>query len=42
MKKKLYFTLFFWKMNKGDLPLMCSYDFWCEFNDLVVVLAFIV
>ena len=30
-----YSYLFFYKMNKGDLPLMYSRVFWCEFIDLV-------
>ena len=29
-------------MNKGDLPLMYSCDFWWEFIDLVVLLAVMV
>ena len=29
-------------MNKGDFPLMYSCVFWCEFIDLVSVLAVIV
>ena len=37
-----YSYLFFYKMNKGDLPLMCSCVFWCEFIDLLVFLAVIV
>ena len=28
-------TYFFYKINKGDLPLMYSCVFWCEFIDLV-------
>ena len=31
-----YSYLFFYKINKGDLPLMYSCVFWCEFIDLVV------
>ena len=31
-----YSYLFFYKMNKGDLPLMCSCVLWCEFIDLLV------
>ena len=27
---------FFYNINKGDLPLMYSCVFWCEFIDLVV------
>ena len=27
---------FFYDINKGDLPLMYSCVFWCEFIDLVV------
>ena len=27
--------LFFYKVNKGDAPLMYSCVFWCEFIDLV-------
>ena len=27
---------FFYNINKGDLPLMYSRVFWCEFIDLVV------
>ena len=30
-----YFYLFFYKINKEDLPLMYSCVFWCEFIDLV-------
>ena len=30
-----YSYLFFYKINKGDLPLMHSCVFWCEFIDLV-------
>ena len=30
-----YSYLFFYKINKGDLPLMYSCVFWCEFIDLV-------
>ena len=30
-----YSYLFFCKINKGDLPLMYSCVFWCEFIDLV-------
>ena len=30
-----YSYLFFYKMNKGDLPLMYSCVFWCEFIDLL-------
>ena len=38
-----YSYLFFYKINKGDLPLMYSCVFWCEFIDLVgVFLAVIV
>ena len=33
---------FFYKINKGDLPLMYSCAFWREFIDLVVFLAVIV
>jgi len=36
---KYHFTftlIFFYKMNKGDLPLMYSHYFCCEFIDLVV------
>ena len=29
-----YSYLFFYKMNKGDLPLMYSCVLWCEFIDL--------
>ena len=31
-----YSYLFFYKMYKGDLPLMYSCVFWCEIIDLVV------
>ena len=31
-----YSYLFFYKINKGDLPLMYPVLFWCEFIDLVV------
>ena len=31
-----YSYLFFFTINKGDLPLMYSCAFWCEFIDLVV------
>ena len=31
-----YSYLFFFTINKGDLPLMYSWAFWCEFIDLVV------
>ena len=34
-----YSYLFFYKINKGDLPLMYSCAFWCEFIDLVGFLA---
>ena len=37
-----YSYLFFYKINKGDLPLMYSCVFWCEFIDLVGFLAVIV
>ena len=30
-----YSYLFFYKINKGDLPLMYSFVVWCEFIDLV-------
>ena len=30
----IFFT-FFYKISKGDLPLMYSCTFWCEFIDLV-------
>ena len=30
-----YSYLFFYKINKGDLPLIYSCVFWCEFIDLV-------
>ena len=30
-----YFYFFFYKINKGDLPLMYSCTFWCEVIDLV-------
>ena len=30
-----YCYLFFYEINKGDLPLMYSCVFWCEFIDLV-------
>ena len=33
--KYYYSYLFFCKINKGDLPLMYSCVFWCEFIDLV-------
>ena len=36
-----YSYLFFYKINKGDLPLMDSCVFWCEFIDLVGFLAVI-
>ena len=32
-----YSYLFFYKINKGDLPSMYSCAFWCEFIDLVGV-----
>ena len=32
-----YSYLLFYKVNKGDLPLMYSDCFWCEFIDLVGV-----
>ena len=38
----IIFYLFVYKMNQGDLPLMYSGDFWCEFIDLVVLLAVMV
>ena len=38
----IIFYLFFYKINKGDLPLMYSFAFWPEFIDLVVFLAVIV
>ena len=38
----IIFYLFVYKMNQGDLPLMYSCDFWCEFIDLVVLLAVMV
>ena len=32
---KYHFSyLFFYKINKGDLPLMYCCVFWCKFNDL--------
>ena len=37
-----YSYLFFYKINKGDLPLMYPCVFWCEFIDLVGFLAVIV
>ena len=30
-----YSYLFFYKINKGDLPLMYPFVVWCEFIDLV-------
>ena len=30
-----YFLLFFYKINKGDLPFMYSLVFWSEFIDAV-------
>ena len=33
--KYYYSHLFFYKINKEDLQLMYSCDFWCEFIDLV-------
>ena len=30
-----YSYLFFYRINKGDLPLIYSCDFWCEFINLV-------
>ena len=35
--KYRYSYLFFYKINKGDLPSMYSCAFWCEFIDLVGV-----
>ena len=35
-----YSFLFFYKMNKGDLPLMCSCVLWCEFIDVLVFFFF--
>ena len=36
----IFLTLiFFYKINKGDLPLMYSCVLWCEFIDLVVFLG---
>ena len=40
--KYQYSYLFFYKINKGDLPLTYSCVFWCEFIDLVGFLAVIV
>ena len=37
----ILFLLIFYKMYKGDLPLMYSCVFWCELIDLVVFLAVI-
>ena len=37
----ILFLLFFYKIYKGDLPLMYSCVFWGEFIDLVVFLAVI-
>ena len=38
-----YSCIFFYKINKGDLPLMYSCVFWCEFINLVgFFVAFIV
>ena len=34
-----YSYLFFYKINKGDLPLMYCCVFWCEIIDLVGFLA---
>ena len=31
---------FFYSINKGDLPLMYSCVFWCEFIDLVVFFSY--
>ena len=41
-KYHFIFYFFFYKINKGDLPLMCSCVIWCEFIDLVGFLAVIV
>ena len=38
----IIFYLFVYKMNQGELPLMYSCDFWCEFIDLVVLFAVMV
>ena len=35
-----YSYLFFYKINKGDLPLMYSCVFWCEFIDLVGLFSY--
>ena len=35
----IIFTYFFYKINKGDLSLMYSCTFWCEFIDLVSFLT---
>ena len=36
-----FILLIFYKIYKGDLPLMYSCVFWCELIDLVVFLAVI-
>ena len=32
-----YILPFFYNINKGDLPLMYSCVFWCEFIDVLVI-----